>query len=135
MTAAMNLPIVIGATMVLLSVFELQQVLDHIKEHKPTLFPGVPTIYMALNNAPNVRSYSLGAIRFCISGAAPLPVEVQEKFEKITRGRLVEGYGLTEASPATHANPFGLTGKEGSIGVPLPNTEAKIVDLISEHFF
>jgi long-chain acyl-CoA synthetase len=131
MTAAMNLPIAIGATMVLLPVFELQQVLDHIKEHKPTLFPGVPTIYMALNNAPNVRSYGLGAIRFCISGAAPLPVEVQEKFEKLTRGRLVEGYGLTEASPATHASPFGSTGKEGSIGVPLPNTEAKIVDLMS----
>ncbi|MFV1859188.1 MAG: alpha/beta fold hydrolase [Anaerolineales bacterium] len=131
MTAAMNLPIAIGATMVLLPVFELQQVLDHIKEHKPTLFPGVPTIYMALNNAPNVRSYGLGAIRFCISGAAPLPVEVQEKFEKLTRGRLVEGYGLTEASPATHSNPFGATGKEGSIGVPLPNTEAKVVDLMS----
>ena len=131
MTAAMNLPIAIGATMVLLPVFELQQVLDHIKEHKPTLFPGVPTIYMALNNAPNVRSYGLGAIRFCISGAAPLPIEVQEKFEKLTRGRLVEGYGLTEASPVTHAKPFGSTGKEGSIGVPLPNTEAKVVDLIS----
>ncbi|MFQ5943079.1 MAG: alpha/beta fold hydrolase, partial [Anaerolineales bacterium] len=131
MTAAMNLPIAVGATMVLLSVFELQQVLDHIKEHKPTLFPGVPTIYMALNNAPNIRSYGLGAIRFCISGAAPLPVEVQEKFEKITRGRLVEGYGLTEASPATHANPFGSIGREGSIGVPLPNTDAKIRDLIS----
>ena len=131
MTAAMNLPIAVGATMVLLSVFELQQVLDHIKEHKPTLFPGVPTIYMALNNAPNVRSYGLGAIRFCISGAAPLPIEVQEKFEKITKGRLVEGYGLTEASPATHAVPFEHTGREGSIGVPLPNTEAKIVDLIS----
>ena len=131
MTAAMNLPIAVGATMVLLPVFELQQVLDHIKEHKPTLFPGVPTIYMALNNAPNVRSYGLGAIRFCISGAAPLPVEVQEKFEKLTNGRLVEGYGLTEASPATHALPFESSEKEGSIGVPLPNTEAKIVDLIS----
>ena len=131
MTAAMNLPIAVGATMVLLSVFELQQVLNHIKEYKPTLFPGVPTIYMMLNNAPDVRSYGLGAIRFCISGAAPLPVEVQEKFEKITRGRLVEGYGLTEASPATHANPFSSTEKEGSIGVPLPNTEAKVVDLMT----
>ena len=86
---------------------------------------------MALNNAPNVRSYGLGAIRFRISGAAPLPIEVQEKFEKLTRGRLVEGYGLTEASPVTHAKPFGSTGKEGSIGVPLRNTEAKVVDLIS----
>lgn len=131
MTAAMNLPIAVGGTMVLLSVFELEQVLQHIKRHKPTLFPGVPTIYSALNSAPNVRSYGLGSIRACISGAAPLPLEVQEKFEKLTRGRLVEGYGLTEASPATHANPFNNRQKAGSIGVPLPNTEAKVVDLVS----
>lgn len=132
MTAAMNLPVAVGGTMVLLSVFELRQVLEHIKRHKPTLFPGVPSIYMALNNAPNVRAYGLDAIRACISGAAPLPLEVQEKFEKLTRGRLVEGYGLTEASPATHANPFNNREKTGSIGVPLPNTEAKIVDLTTD---
>ncbi len=131
MTAAMNLPIALGATMVLLPVFELEQVLDHIKRYKPTLFPGVPTIYMALNNAPNVGSYGLSSIRACISGAAPLPVEVQEKFEKLTKGRLVEGYGLTETSPATHVNPFGSSRKPGSIGVPLPNTDAKILDLIT----
>jgi long-chain acyl-CoA synthetase len=131
MTAAMNLPIAVGATMVLLSVFELKQVLEHIKRYEPTLFPGVPTIYMALNSAPNVRSYGLGAIRACISGAAPLPLEVQERFEKLTRGRLVEGYGLTEASPATHANPFNERGKAGSIGVPLPNTDAKVIDLVT----
>lgn len=129
MTAAMNLPVAVGGTMVLLSVVELQQVLEHIKRHKPTLFPAVPSIYTALNSAPNVRTYGLDTIRACISGAAPLPLEVQEKFEKLTHGRLVEGYGLTEASPATHANPFTNREKPGSIGVPLPNTEAKIVDL------
>jgi long-chain acyl-CoA synthetase len=131
MTTAMNLPIAIGGTMVLLSVFELQQVLEHIKEHRPTLFPGVPAIYAAINAAREVRSYGLSSIKACISGAAPLPLEVQETFEKLTRGRLVEGYGLTEASPVTHANPFGARGKVGSIGVPIPNTEARIVDLMT----
>ena len=87
---------------------------------------------MAINSAAKVRSYGLSSIKACISGAAPLPIEVQEKFEKLTRGRLVEGYGLTEASPVTHANPFERTGKVGSIGIPVPNTTAKVVDLITE---
>jgi long-chain acyl-CoA synthetase len=131
MTGGMNVPISIAATMVLLSVFDLQQVLEHIRLYRPTIFPGVPSMYTAINQAPNVRSYGLGSIKACISGAAPLPVEVQEAFEKLTRGRLVEGYGLTEASPVTHANPlFGLR-KVGSIGVPISNTDAKIVDLIT----
>jgi long-chain acyl-CoA synthetase len=129
MTTAMNIPIAMGATIVLLPVFELEQVLQLIKEYKPTIFPGVPSIYMAINNAPNVRAYGLSSIKACISGAAPLPVEVQEAFEKLTRARLVEGYGLTEASPVTHANPFDAVGKIGSIGVPIPNTDAKIVGL------
>ncbi|MBU0702366.1 MAG: alpha/beta fold hydrolase, partial [Chloroflexi bacterium] len=131
MTSAMNIPIALGATIVLLPVFELKQVLDHIKQYEPTIFPGVPSIYMAINQAPNVRSYGLSSIKACISGAAPLPVEVQEAFEKLTRGRLVEGYGLTEASPVTHANPLAGTGKVGSIGIPIPNTDAKIVDLMT----
>jgi len=78
-----------------------------------------------------VRAYGLESIKACISGAAPLPVEVQEAFEKLTRGRLVEGYGLTEASPITHANPLDGVRKVGSIGIPLPNTDAKIVDLVA----
>ncbi|MEE9507684.1 MAG: alpha/beta fold hydrolase [Anaerolineales bacterium] len=131
MTSAMNIPIAMGATIVLLPVFELQQVLDQIKMHKPTIFPGVPSIYTAINNAPQVRSYGLSSIKACISGAAPLPIEVQEKFEKLTRGRLVEGYGLTETSPVTHANPFERTGKVGTIGIPVPNTNAKIVNLMT----
>ncbi len=129
MTSAMNLPIIIGATMVLLPKFDLMQVLEAIKKHKPTLFPGVPAMYTAINNAPNVRSFGLNSIKACISGAAPLPVEVQEAFEKLTRGRLVEGYGLTEASPITHANPLYGTRKVGFIGVPLPNTDAEIIDM------
>ncbi len=133
MTSAMNIPIVMAATIVLLPVFELEQVLSHIKQYEPTIFPGVPSIYMAINQAPNARSYGLSSIKACISGAAPLPIEVQEAFEKLTRGRLVEGYGLTEASPVTHANPLEDDGvrKVGSIGIPIPNTDAKIVDLVT----
>jgi long-chain acyl-CoA synthetase len=131
MTSAMNIPIAMGATIVLLPVFELEQVLQHIKQYTPSIFPGVPSIYMAINQAPNVRAYGLSSIKACISGAAPLPVEVQEAFEKLTRGRLVEGYGLTEASPVTHANPLDGLRKAGSIGIPIPNTDAKIVDLVT----
>jgi long-chain acyl-CoA synthetase len=132
MTTAMNIPIVLAGTIILLPVFELDQVLDSIKRYKPSIFPGVPSIYMAINAAPNVRSYGLSSIKACLSGAAPLPVEVQETFEKLTRGRLVEGYGLTEASPVTHSNPFEPSDRTGSIGIPIPNTDAKIVDLVTE---
>lgn len=131
MTSAMNIPIAMAATIVLLPVFELDQVLEHIKAYKPTIFPGVPSIYTALNQAPNVREYGLESIKACISGAAPLPIEVQETFEKLTHGRLVEGYGLTEASPVTHAFPFDGPEKPGSMGIPIPGTEARIVDLVS----
>jgi long-chain acyl-CoA synthetase len=131
MTNAMNIPIALGATLVLLPVFELKQVLEHIKAYKPTLFPGVPSMYTVINQAPNVRNFELHSIKACVSGAAPLPIEVQEAFEKLTRGRLVEGYGLTEAAPVTHANPLYGTRKIGSIGIPIPNTDAKIVDLVT----
>jgi long-chain acyl-CoA synthetase len=129
MTLCMNVPVAIAATMVFLPRFNVTQALEAIKKHKPTIFPGVPGMYTAINLAPNVRSYGLNSIKACISGAAPLPVEVQESFEKLTRGRLVEGYGLTEASPITHANPLYGQRKVGHIGVPLPNTDAEIVDL------
>ncbi len=129
LTTALNVPVMLGATMIMLPSFQTRQVLQTIKATRPTLFPGVPTMYMAINNFPGVRRFGIRSIRACISGAAPLPVEVQEAFEKLTRGRLVEGYGLTEASPVTHGNPLKGTRKVGSIGIPFPNTEAKIVDL------
>jgi long-chain acyl-CoA synthetase len=128
MTNALNIPIALAATLVLLPVFDLEEVLHQIRQYRPTLFPAVPSMYMAINQAADVRAYGLDSIKACVSGAAPLPVEVQEAFEKLTRGRLVEGYGLTEASPVTHANPLYGLRKVGSIGVPIPNTEAKIVD-------
>jgi long-chain acyl-CoA synthetase len=126
---AMIVPVAMAAAMVVLPRFATGEVLQTIRRRRPTLFPGVPTMYTAINDYPSVRRYNVASIRACISGAAPLPVEVQEAFERLTKGRLVEGYGLTEASPATHANPFGGVRKPGSIGVPFPSTEAKIVDL------
>ena len=129
MTACMNLSISIAGTLVLMPTFSTREVLDVIARFRPTLFPGVPTMYVAINNYPNVRRFGLKSIRACVSGAAPLPLEVQEAFEKLTRGKLVEGYGLTEASPVTHANPIYGQRKTGTIGVPLPDTEALIVDL------
>ena len=86
-------------------------------------------MYVAINSFRGVRKYGIQSIKACISGSAPLPVEVQEAFEKLTKGHLVEGYGLTEASPVTHANPLSENRKVGTIGVPLPSTEAKIFDL------
>ena len=129
LTTALNVPVMVGATMILLPSFQTREVLETIRRTRPTLFPGVPTMYMAINSYPGVRRFGIRSVRACISGAAPLPVEVQEAFEKLTRGRLVEGYGLTEASPVTHANPLNGLRKIGSIGIPFPNTEAKIVDL------
>lgn len=129
MTVGLNLTVAMGASMVLLPRFDTREVLEHVKKYKPSFFPGVPSMFMAINNFPGVRKYDVQSIRACLSGAAPLPIEVEEAFEKLTKGRLVEGYGLTEASPVTHANPIYGREKVGSIGLPLPNTEAKIVDL------
>ena len=129
MTVALNVPVTIGATMIVLPSFVTEDVLRAIHRYRPTIFPGVPTMYTAINNFPGVRRFGIQSIKACLSGAAPLPVEVQELFEKLTHGRLVEGYGLTEATTATHANPLQGLRKVGSIGIPLPSTEAKIIDL------
>ena len=129
MTVCMNLAVCLASAIVLLPTFVTRDVLKAIYKYKPTFFPGVPTMYTALNDYPGVRKYRVSSIRACISGAAPLPIEVQEAFEKLTKGKLVEGYGLTEASPVTHANPLHGLRKAGSIGVPVPGTEAKIIDL------
>ncbi len=129
LTTVLNLGLLNGAKLVLLPRFVLEDVLKTIDKKKPTLFPGVPTIYVAINNAPDLEKYDVKSIRVCISGAAPLPVEVQQQFEKNTGGKLVEGYGLSETSPVTHANPVYGTRKPGSIGLPMPDTEYKIVDV------
>lgn len=129
MTACMNVGVTLAAALILLPTFETQHVLHAIRRERPTIFPGVPTMYAAIAEVKNARSYGLASLRACISGAAPLPVEVQEGFERITRARLVEGYGLTEAGPVTHANPLGDPYHHGFIGLPLPSTDAKVVDM------
>src|SRR6266568_754945 len=128
-TDCMNLSSALACTLVLLPTVRTDQILEAIKHHHPTIFPGIPAFYVAIANYPHVRSYGVSAIRFCVSGSAPLPVEVQEAFEKLTRGRLVEGYGLTEASPSTHSNPLKGERRVGSIGLPLPATNARIIDV------
>lgn len=131
MTTSMNAPIYAASTMILVPRFEPTQLLETIDRYKPTVFCGVPTMYTALVNHPETQRHNLRSIRVCISGAAPLPGEIQRKFEQVTGGRLVEGYGLTETSPVTHVNPLDDPKKNriGSIGIPIFDTEAKIVDL------
>jgi len=131
MTAALNAPVALGATMILQTQFQTLETLQAIKRYKPTIFQGTPSMFVAISNYRGVRNYRVNSIKACISGSAPLPVEVQEEFEKLTKGRLVEGYGLTEAAPITHANPLGKESKAGSIGVPLPSTQAAVLDLKS----
>ncbi len=129
MVAVMHYSVATGSAMALLPRFESSQVLKAIDRYKPSFFAGVPTMYVAIINHPKVTKYNLRSIKACISGAAPLPVEVQQKFEELTGGKLVEGYGLSEAPTATHCNPMVGTGKMGSIGLPLPDVEARIMDL------
>jgi long-chain acyl-CoA synthetase len=107
---------------------DVLHVMGSISRHQATLFPGVPTMYVAINNHPRVKEFDLGSIRACVSGAAPLPREVQETFQAVTGGLLVEGFGLTESSPVTHSNPVYTKSKIGTVGLPWPDTNAAIVD-------
>lgn len=127
MTTVLILAVMLKGKMVLLPKFDAEQALKTIDKQKPTLFPGAPTMYIGLLNHPGIGNYDLSSIKACLSGSAPLPVDVQEKFEKITGGKLVEGYGLTETSPVTHANFIWHDRIVGSIGVPWPNTDAIIL--------
>ncbi len=129
LTVAMNFGVAIAAKLILHPRFQIEEVLKDINRYRPTLFPGVPTMYVAVVNHPNVAQYDLKSIKACLSGAAPLPVEVAQRFEQLTGGKLVEGYGLTEASPVTHCNPLYGKRKWGSIGVPVPDTDAAILHL------
>lgn len=132
MTVCMNLSVSQGYTQVLIpNPRDFDHLLNAINLHRPTIFPGVPSLYTRINNHPDVKAqkYDVKSISICISGAAGLPGEVQEEFQRITGGKLVEGYGLSETSPVSLANPLGSGGRTGTIGVPFPDTEAKIVDL------
>lgn len=128
MTTVMILSVMQAQKMILLPKFEPETTLKTIQKQRPTLFPGAPTIYIGLLNHPELNKYDLSSIDSCISGSAPLPVEVQQKFEEVTGGKLVEGYGLTESSPVTHSNfLWDRQRVKGSIGVPWPDTDAAIL--------
>jgi long-chain acyl-CoA synthetase len=129
MTSAMNNPILCGIEIVALPRFDVQQVLETIDKTKPTLFPAVPTIYTAISNYPGLQKYDISSIRLCISGGAPLPLDVKETFERLTGCSLVEGYGLSETSPVATCNPPLGVSKAGSIGIPAPQTIIEIISM------
>lgn len=131
MTVCMNLSILRAFPQVVIpNARDIDHLLNVINIHRPTIFPGVPALYTVINHHPGVKAgrYDLKSIRECLSGAAGLPVEVKREFERITGAKLVEGYGLSEASPVTHANPLNSGGRIGTIGMPIPDTDMKIVD-------
>jgi long-chain acyl-CoA synthetase len=129
LTCVMISSVLLGGTVVLLPRFELRAALNIIRKYRPTVFYGVPTMYVAFNHAPHLERGRFRSLRVCMSGGGPLPVEVQERFEALARGKLLEGYGLTETSPVTHVNPLTGSPKAGSIGLPVKDTEARIMDL------
>jgi long-chain acyl-CoA synthetase len=128
LTLCMLTTVLLAGRLVLVPRFDLDAVLAVIDEERPTLFPGVPPIYQAMVDSPRLRRHDLTSIRVCVSGAMKLPLDTQQRFERATGGRLVEGYGMTEASPATHCAPLVGPRKPGSVGLPLTGTFARIVD-------
>lgn len=135
MIAGMSYAISAAATMVVVpNPRDLEDLLSNIDKHGPTIFPGVPTLYTAINNHPDVAAgkYDLGSIKACISGSAPLMQETKVRFEELTGGHLVEGYGLSEAPTASHCNPIEGENRAGSIGLPFPDVECRIVSLEDE---
>jgi len=133
MTSVMNLSIRAGAEMIVHPRFELEDVMRDIDKKKPTGFQGVPTMYNAMSNHPKIAEFDLSSIKACISGGAPLPVEVKAQFEGLAGCTVMEGYGLTESSPSATCNPLEGLNKAGSIGLPLPGTEIIIVDREDPH--
>ncbi|WP_088072268.1 long-chain-fatty-acid--CoA ligase [Gottfriedia luciferensis] len=129
MTVCINLSVFMANEIIMLPRFEIQEVLNTIKNEQPTLFPGVPTMYVALINHPESEKYGIDTIKLCNSGSAPMPVELMKQFETKTGATILEGYGLSEASPTTHSNPAFAKRKPGTVGIPYPSTESKIVDL------
>jgi long-chain acyl-CoA synthetase len=129
MTVCMNIGIKLAGKLILEVRFDLENALQAVQRERATMFPGVPRLYIAINESPHTPKYDLTSIKACFSGAAPLPTAVQEKFEQLTGGRIVEGYGLTETSPITHANPVSGIRRPGAIGLPIPDTDCRIVDL------
>ena len=128
LTVCLNLATAKAATQILFPRFVPGDLLKAIQKHKPTAFPGAPSVYISLLQQKNITAFDLSSIKYCVSGSAPMPVEWFEQFTKVTGARICEGYGLSEASPVTHINPLDGVAKHGSIGLPVPGTDAKIVD-------
>jgi long-chain acyl-CoA synthetase len=132
MVAVLGFAVSIGAKVVLvLNAREIDDLLGAVQTFKPTLFHGVPALYNAINNNPAVKSgeISLKSIRACISGSAPLPPATKDEFERLSGGKLIEGFGMSEAPTATHVNPLRGENRTGSIGLPLPDMDMRIVSL------
>ncbi len=136
MVVGMSVSVLLGAKMVLISdARQMDDLLRNIERYQTSFFPGVPTLYALINQNPDVQAgkYDLRCIRACISGSAPLLKAVQERFEALTGAKLMEGYGLSEAPTATHCNPMYGEKRSGSIGLPLPDVDCRIVSLEDEH--
>lgn len=131
LTVCLNWPVSVAAQVLLLPRFEIREFLRLLKKGRPTLLPGVPTLFVALIHHPEIRTVDFSSLWACVSGSAPLPAEVRQSFERLTGCTILEGYGLTEASPVTHFMPFGGLRPVGSIGVPFPGTDARIVDAVT----
>ena len=128
MTCAMNFALCVGAEIILLPRFDLVQLLTTISRKRATILPGVPTLYGAISRHPGIERYDLSSLTLCLSGGAPLPLEVKQRFEQLSGCTLVEGYGLSEC-PVVTCNPIGQPGKRGSVGLPLPGTTIEVVSL------
>lgn len=129
LTVSMNMPMLLGGTIVLVpNPRDIPLIIKSIVKHRVTLFPAVPAIYNAVNQQPGIEKVDMSSIKVCNSGSAPLPVDFLKRFEELTGGKIIEGYGLTETSPVTHSNPIDKR-KVGSIGVPISDTDTKIVDI------
>jgi long-chain acyl-CoA synthetase len=124
----MTSSILAASTMILLPQFKAREVVKAIHRYHPSVFPGIPTMYIAIMKEAKKHPEYLQSIKYCISGASPLPAKIQTDFEAITGGKLVEGYGLSEAAPVTHSNPLTDECRNGSIGLPLPSVTAAIID-------
>src|SRR5207245_263453 len=129
LTVVMNLAVLNSMTMVLIPRPDLRHIFLAIQKHRPRFFPGAPRIYILLSESRDLAKYDLRSIEWFLSGSAPLPVEVMRRFEELTGGKVLEGYGLTEAAPVTHSNPREGVRKPGSVGIPVPDVDCKIVDI------
>src|SRR5207247_7322015 len=131
LSTCQHLAVLAGCPLILLPRFQITEVLEAIQKYRVTIFSGIPAMFMKLSESPKVGRYDLRSLRVCLSGASPLRAEVQDRFRRLIGVEISEGYGLTEASPVTHCNPVYGEHPVGSIGVPFPDTDVRLVDLDS----